>query len=307
MDSTSDTARDGADGVVRSRPGRHAARKRAAHAPPAPDVGASERLARRALGLTLDPTVHLDEAASSLVKLPDADATTLDLAGDHIRSASPDGPIAAQAVRALAIAAGAVRAGETVARAGSDAGDGADRPGPLRLVVLGPPGAGKGTQSERLAQRFGLVHVSTGDLLRASTHDAPARRYMERGELVPDSVVVELLATRLAQHDVERRGFVLDGYPRTLDQVRTLDGLIAPLRIDRVIELDVDAHTARPRLHRRGRDDDTPSTIEHRFAHYERETRPISRCYEARHLLLHIDGRQAIDAVTARLLRHLEA
>jgi adenylate kinase len=176
----------------------------------------------------------------------------------------------------------------------------------MRLVVLGPPGAGKGTQCQRLAQLFGLVHVSTGDLLRASPEGTRARRYMDRGELVPDSVVLELLAARLAQNDVQRCGFVLDGFPRTLDQVRTLDALIAPHRIDRVIELDVDADTARPRLHHRGRDDDTPSTIEHRFAHYERETRAISRWYEARRLLLRIDGSQAIDAVTTRLLRHLD-
>jgi adenylate kinase len=176
----------------------------------------------------------------------------------------------------------------------------------LQLVILGPPGAGKGTQSVRLARRFGLVHVSTGDLLRTPNANAQAQPYMARGELVPDSVILELLAARLAQDDVQQRGFVLDGFPRTLDQARTLDALIAPGRIDRVVELLVDVDTARPRLHHRGRDDDTPSTIAHRFVHYERETRAISRWYEARHLLLRVDGSQTMDAVTARLLGHLD-
>jgi adenylate kinase len=179
---------------------------------------------------------------------------------------------------------------------------------PRQLVMLGPPGAGKGTQSRRLARRFGVVHVSTGDLLRTGPNvNAQARPYMERGELVPNAVILDLLAARLAEDDAQQRGFVLDGFPRTVEQARMLDALIAPGRIDRVIELVVDAGTARPRLHQRGRDDDTPATIERRFAHYERETRAISCWYDARHLLLRVDGRHAVDTVTAWLFRHLDA
>src|SRR5205085_2202948 len=238
---------------------------------------ASEQLARRALGLALDPTLDLEQAAATLLALAKADPDALERARQQLRSASPSGPIADKAQRALARAARIASAAPMPLEPEPDPSDGDDEPGPLRLVFISPPGAGKGTQSARLAELLGIVHISTGDLLRDSTHlDVRARSFLLSGRLVPDSIMLELLAAHLKRDDARIRGFILDGFPRTFDQAVALERLIAPDRIDHVIELTVDVDTARPRLHRRARDDDTPSTIARRFAHYEREVHAIS-------------------------------
>ena len=181
----------------------------------------------------------------------------------------------------------------------------------MRLLIMGPPGAGKGTQAVGLAERIGGAHISTGDIFRANVRDQTelgrtAQRYMDAGEYVPDEVTNAMVKDRLAQPDA-REAFILDGYPRTVDQVAKLDTILAELgqKLDGVIELVVDPEELIQRLLKRaetsGRADDTEDVIRHRQEVYTAETAPLLEVYGSRGLLLEVDGVGDVDEVARRI------
>jgi adenylate kinase len=174
-----------------------------------------------------------------------------------------------------------------------------------RLLFLGPPGAGKGTQAQRLAASEGLLHLSTGDLLRAEVQAATplgqeAEAVMARGELVSDALVLAIVRSRLEQHS---GGWLLDGFPRNLAQAEALDGLLSSLnqRIERVILLELDDAVLIQRLLGRGRADDNAEVIANRLVVYRQQTAPLVDHYEALGLLSRLDGAGSIEAIEARL------
>lgn len=184
-----------------------------------------------------------------------------------------------------------------------------------RLVLLGPPGAGKGTQAVRLAEHLGVPAISTGDIFRANIKGGTdlgrtAQEYTARGELVPDSVTNAMVRDRLAQADAAG-GFLLDGYPRNVAQVAELDAILADagLALDAALEITADADVVVERLLKRaeieGRADDTEPVIRHRLDVYAEQTAPISGVYADRDLLVQVDGIGQVDEVTERLLAAL--
>lgn len=186
----------------------------------------------------------------------------------------------------------------------------------MRLLIMGPPGAGKGTQAATLAARLGILAISTGEIFRANVSRGTvlgrqAEKYMLAGEYVPDSVTNDMVRDRLAEPDTAP-GFLLDGYPRTLDQVRTLDAVLAErgLALDRVLELTVDSEAVVARLLNRatleGRLDDTEEVIRRRQEVYDEQTAPLLAVYRDRGLLVQVDGLGEVDAVTARALAALQ-
>jgi adenylate kinase len=185
-----------------------------------------------------------------------------------------------------------------------------------RLVLLGPPGAGKGTQAARICERLGVPAISTGDIFRANVAEQTelgrrAQRYMDAGEYVPDEVTNAMVRDRLAQADAVD-GFLLDGYPRTADQVAELDGMLAHsgTRLDAVVELTADTDEVVTRLLKRaaeqGRADDTESVIRRRLQVYAEQTAPLADLYAERGLLVQVDGIGSLDEVTERILTALE-
>ena len=186
-----------------------------------------------------------------------------------------------------------------------------------RLILLGPPGAGKGTQAEKIGERLAIPAISTGDIFRGNVAERTelgqtAQRYMDAGEYVPDEVTNAMVADRLAQDDA-RTGFLLDGYPRTEPQVTELDQMLADagVGLDAVVELTADNDEVVARLlgraQEQGRADDTESVIRRRLEVYAEQTEPLVRIYRERGLLVEVDGLGEIDEVTERLLRALEA
>jgi adenylate kinase len=182
----------------------------------------------------------------------------------------------------------------------------------LRLVVLGPPGAGKGTQAVKLAERFACADVATGDIFRANVAEGTelgraAQEYMDRGDLVPDDVVIAMVMERLAEDDCQA-GFVLDGFPRTVNQAEALDrrlaGLGAPL--DAALSFDVTEEELLQRLAGRAaaqhRSDDAEQTIRHRLEVFAVKTRPLIDYYRHRRLLTMVDGVGKVEEVTGRIL-----
>jgi len=185
----------------------------------------------------------------------------------------------------------------------------------VRMLLVGPPGAGKGTQAVLLSETFSIPAISTGDIFRANVCDetplgVEAKGFMDRGEYVPDSLTNALVADRLAQKDCEP-GFLLDGYPRTLDQVRALDEVLASQgnQLDVVVELTVDPEIVIDRIRGRateqGRTDDSEDVVRNRLGVYARETAPLIEVYGARGLLVSVDGIGAIDDVTQRIVEEL--
>lgn len=191
----------------------------------------------------------------------------------------------------------------------------------MRLILLGPPGAGKGTQAQRLIAKHGIVQLSTGDMLRAAVAAGTpiglrAKSIMDRGELVPDDVVIAIIAERIDQPDA-RRGFVLDGFPRTVPQAEALDGLLADrgLKLDAVIELKVDESILLQRIERRVaemtvrgekvRADDNPEVLKGRLAAYRAQTAPLVGYYTGKSMLRSVDGMASIEEVAAAIDRHL--
>ncbi|HSV41765.1 MAG TPA: adenylate kinase [Nocardioidaceae bacterium] len=181
----------------------------------------------------------------------------------------------------------------------------------MRLILMGPPGAGKGTQAAAVCQRYGIPAISTGDLFRANiaagTHlGVTARTYMNSGEYVPDEVTNAMVRDRLTQPDCER-GFLLDGYPRTLEQVTELDMMLIDqdAHLDGVIALEADSAVLVQRLLGRalteGRADDTEGVIRRRQEVYTEQTAPLVSEYGARGVLLMVDGNGRVDHVTDRV------
>jgi adenylate kinase len=191
----------------------------------------------------------------------------------------------------------------------------------MRLILLGPPGAGKGTQALRLIAKHGIVQLSTGDMLRAAVAAGTpvglrARSIMEAGQLVPDEVVVAIIADRIG-HDDAKRGFVLDGFPRTVPQAEALDRLLSErgLKLDGVIELKVDEGILVKRIETRVaemtargeklRADDNPEVLKGRLAAYRAQTAPLTDYYAHKGMLKAVDGMAPIGEVTAAIDRIL--
>lgn len=187
----------------------------------------------------------------------------------------------------------------------------------MRLVLLGPPGAGKGTQAQRLVARHGIVQLSTGDMLRAAVAAGTpvglkAKAVMEAGGLVSDEIVIGIIAERIAEPDA-KNGFILDGFPRTVAQAEALDRLLAGsgMKLDAVIELVVDQEKLVNRILNRAaeakakgepvRKDDDPVVFKNRLEAYNRDTAVVAPYYKARGQLKQIDGMAPIDQVTAAI------
>jgi len=182
----------------------------------------------------------------------------------------------------------------------------------MRVVLMGPPGAGKGTQAAVVSGRLGIPHVSTGDIFRANAAGGTplgleAQKYMDAGEYVPDAVTNEMVRDRLAQPDAAA-GFLLDGYPRTLAQVDELADMLgsAGTAIDSVVELTVDTDEVVARLVKRaadqGRSDDTEDVIRRRQEIYSEQTAPLTALYAQQGVLVQVDGMGDVDEVTTRVL-----
>jgi len=176
----------------------------------------------------------------------------------------------------------------------------------MRIVFIGPPGAGKGTQAESIVTTYAMAHLSTGDMLRAA-RDAKtplgqkAEEHMSTGQLVPDDLIIDLIAERLAKPDCES-GYLLDGFPRTIAQAEELDAMLARLKtpLDVVLELQVPEEELFQRLAGRGRADDKPEVIRQRLVAYRKQTEPLLEYYGSRGLLKSINGLGTVEEVFQR-------
>ena len=193
----------------------------------------------------------------------------------------------------------------------------------MRLILLGPPGSGKGTQAQRLVQRYGIIQLSTGDMLRAAiAAQTPvglrAKDIMAAGHLVPDEIVVGIISDRIEQPDAVN-GFILDGFPRTVRQAEELDELLKQKRmtLDAVVELKVNESALLARVEKRAaetrargeevRADDTPEVLTKRLHNYRTQTEPLIHYYADQRKLMTVDGMMTIEEVTSEILRILDA
>lgn len=182
----------------------------------------------------------------------------------------------------------------------------------MRIVFIGPPGAGKGTQAERMIEKYKLAHLSTGDMLRAA-RDAQtevgkkADEYMSSGQLVPDGIIVEIIQERLSESDC-LGGYLLDGFPRTIAQAEALDKMLADkgTPLDVVLELKVPEEELFQRLAGRGRADDTPEVVKQRLVAYRNQTSPLLDYYGKTGLLKSIDGLGTIEEIFDRVAAVLD-
>ena len=182
----------------------------------------------------------------------------------------------------------------------------------LRLVILGRQGSGKGTQCAQLVGHYGTVHVSTGDMLRAAVAEGTelgrkADALMKAGELVPDDVMVGIVGERLAKPDIQAGGVLLDGFPRTPAQAEALEAMLGAKGLTAAVNLDVPVAVCRERMLGRGRTDDTPEAIDRRLALYEEQTAPLIAWFEARGLLVTVDGLGTEPQVFDRLTKAVDA
>jgi adenylate kinase len=178
----------------------------------------------------------------------------------------------------------------------------------VKVVFLGPPGAGKGTQAVKIAEKYNVPHISTGDILRAAVKEGTelgklAKEYMDKGELVPDDVIIGIIRERLSQSDVRERGFILDGFPRTLPQAEALDKMLAELNmpLDKVVYLNVDDEEIVKRLLARGRADDTEEVIRNRLEVYRKQTAPLINYYSKKGILVEIYGVGEVNEITKKI------
>jgi adenylate kinase len=188
----------------------------------------------------------------------------------------------------------------------------------MNVILLGPPGCGKGTQAARLKEKYGVIPLSTGDMLRAAVAAGTdvgkkAKGIMDAGQLVPDDVVVGVIAERIGQTDVQRKGFVLDGFPRTVAQAKSLDDMMEKRgwKLDYIIELRVDEKALFARIDKRAKEtvaaggavraDDNPDVLKERIMVYREQTQPILPYYAKAGRLRSVDGMAPIDEVTRQL------
>ncbi len=182
----------------------------------------------------------------------------------------------------------------------------------LNLVLFGPPGAGKGTQSERLVEKYGLIHLSTGDVFRANIKGETelgllAKSYMDKGQLVPDEVTINMLKSEVLKHE-NPKGFIFDGFPRTNAQAEALDSFLEEINssITQMISLDVEEEELKSRLANRAKDsgrvdDADPEVIQNRINVYNAETAPVIDFYKKQGKWTKVDGIGSIDEITQRL------
>src|SRR5436190_15004226 len=186
----------------------------------------------------------------------------------------------------------------------------------MRLILMGPPGAGKGTQATYVAERYGVPAISTGDIFRTNVTEGTelglkAKEYMDAGEYVPDEITNLMVRNRIDEPDAEP-GFLLDGYPRTLSQVEELDGMVQHTghKLDAVVVLTVDNEELVQRLLQRaetdGRSDDTEEVIRRRQEVYAEQTEPLIEVYRDRGLLIEVEGKGSVDEVKDRIVAALE-
>ncbi len=186
-----------------------------------------------------------------------------------------------------------------------------------KMLIIGPPGSGKGTQASRISERLGIVAISTGDIFRANVKEETplgleAKKYIDNGDFVPDSVTNNMVRDRLSKDDVEP-GFLLDGYPRTTAQVDELDSILAESedQLDVVLQLTADDEELVKRLLGRaaqeGRADDNETVIRHRLDLYHEQTEAVVSRYEDRGIVTKVDGLGAIDDVTNRIMEALKS
>jgi adenylate kinase len=190
----------------------------------------------------------------------------------------------------------------------------------MNIILMGPPGCGKGTQAQRLQERYGMIQLSTGDMLRAAVAAGTeigmkAKAIMDRGDLVPDEIVVGIIVDRIEEADVRDKGFILDGFPRTVAQAEKLDEVLDErgIGIDHIIELTVDEAALFARIENRAREsggevraDDNAETLKKRILVYRDQTAPILPYYEGAGRLEQVDGMASIEDVTQQLEEILE-
>ena len=182
----------------------------------------------------------------------------------------------------------------------------------LNIVLFGPPGAGKGTQSERLIENYGLIHLSTGDIFRANIKGETelgnlAKSYIDKGQLVPDEVTINMLRSEVLKHP-DAKGFIFDGFPRTQNQAHALDNFLESIgtSISVMLALEVEENELKDRLKKRaeisGRTDDAdPTVIQNRINIYNNETAPVKTFYQDQNKFVSVDGIGSIDEITERL------
>jgi len=181
----------------------------------------------------------------------------------------------------------------------------------MRLLFIGPPGAGKGTQADLVAERLGIPHISTGEMFRDNVARGTelgrqVEAIMAAGEYVPDEITCAMLGERIREGDASE-GFVLDGFPRTIAQVAALDELLGDEGLDTVVVFEVDDEELIERMLARGRADDTEDTIRNRFSVYREQTQPLLDVFEERAITVPVDGMGEIEEITDRVVSALGA